>query len=934
MPGSSKVKTLDAEWATEADLVRGQDFVAVLDLVLAGGTERLASRAGVSVGGQAYQPLLASVGPVGVSHEPLLHGRLTTSRCAVAVDNRKRFGGPSTRWSAKLTGTEPEGARFALYLARTADTADKQLVLAGRVLSASPLGDVVELQLGDDLAWLEQTQGVSVVGGSDYPYARNVLWFSPNVSDVGKGIPVRYGELLQDQPALWAVQRVDWLRSDLIFSATEIEVFKPEIWNVGGGTGWLMRRGNALQLERFLYTGVDKLNRKLTGVTRGHLGIGPNSYTASLNIIVLPSLDDDFDPANIVYQGQVGTNAYSAGTLIRKASWVAVLWSKTPTIPVDIKVNGSTVHKGALDDDGTLRLFSLFGTGADNVDDHLFHRLEYMWYSDVNDRTHPNLFDFLDSTFYSFGNLAAAGQWSVVGVGTNHDSGVAGEMEAPYNTTWDDKLQGRFRLSGSKTQSVSRDKFWESDHPGEFGIEFQWRVATQGTRPVTTCQLQLHGTGRSTLTLETATNHHWKQFQNVSIATAPVGVIQTTILNLSGIATNVLFGGDFAAPWIDWVFGIDYGGAGTDYVVDFLGIRRIWCRGSPKSVVVAMDAGGDDVATADVEGARDDGAGTFTGTPNVLIANPADVRRHFVQVGGGLDVANIDVPAFVADRARYSAESAFSGSTNSPKDFGPTLAEMDFAARAWTYCSEGKVRSRYRESVATLQATAVTKALTRAELAALGAPAKGGAEIEQLGFRVRYVERPSTSTLAPIRRKQVTGLVGYSNPPVVAPRIGANELGNAPAANFDPVLDPTVYVSPSRMTGSKDGDLPVVSATNRLIASSGSSSSQAAFGSRRAEILPDIPWLTNVSIANAVVAALNEWREAPRMVLRGVSCYLDQYELEPGDLVTLSWPDDDGGSLYPQLDGSKRFLVLPTPAVAAPAGTIGRVELALIQVDM
>ena len=72
------MKTLDADWLTEAKLLYGQDVVLTLDLELSGGTEYLSTRT-ITSGGNTYDPLLVSGGPIQTSFTALSTGRLITT---------------------------------------------------------------------------------------------------------------------------------------------------------------------------------------------------------------------------------------------------------------------------------------------------------------------------------------------------------------------------------------------------------------------------------------------------------------------------------------------------------------------------------------------------------------------------------------------------------------------------------------------------------------------------------------------------------------------------------------------------------------------------------------------------------------------------------------------------------------------------------------
>jgi len=69
--------------------------------------------------------------------------------------------------------------------------------------------------------------------------------------------------------------------------------------------------------------------------------------------------------------------------------------------------------------------------------------------------------------------------------------------------------------------------------------------------------------------------------------------------------------------------------------------------GSPADVI-APDI------TVDAEGYQDNGAGDYTGTPNALIENPSDMRRHFIIALLGRNAAEIGA-SFGTTRAEYAA---------------------------------------------------------------------------------------------------------------------------------------------------------------------------------------------------------------------------------------------------------------------------------------
>jgi len=93
------------------------------------------------------------------------------------------------------------------------------------------------------------------------------------------------------------------------------------------------------------------------------------------------------------------------------------------------------------------------------------------------------------------------------------------------------------------------------------------------------------------------------------------------------------------------------------------------------------------------EGYRDDGAGTFTGTPNSLITRPDHIFKHFLYTYSGLPVAN-----FITDAAASFASKsyAFSVVINRRQKIRAWCAEMALQCRCWFRFANGKAHLLYR----------------------------------------------------------------------------------------------------------------------------------------------------------------------------------------------------------------------------------------------
>lgn len=124
-----------------------------------------------------------------------------------------------------------------------------------------------------------------------------------------------------------------------------------------------------------------------------------------------------------------------------------------------------------------------------------------------------------------------------------------------------------------------------------------------------------------------------------------------------------------------------------------------------------------EAVTADVDGYADDGAGTYTGTPNALIENPADVLHHLLRVPGGLAAADIDAASFAAARASLAALAyLFAGVLLRDEASNAVLLRLAEQCRSLLYFEEGQATLTFQPLRAGEAAT--LKTLTKAEVLA------------------------------------------------------------------------------------------------------------------------------------------------------------------------------------------------------------------------
>ena len=916
------MKTLGAEIAAEFAKTLGQEIIPLLVLDLPSGTRYISDRSIIVASGVAagtYDPLLMSWGPSSSDAREAVEARPFRLSLPVVIDNRVRWGGPSTRFSASLIETEPEGAPFTFYLATGPDPTKVEVFLPGKV-AGTPVIDssTVTLELRDWISWKDSEEIVERVEAARYPKARDIVWHPPDRrTHFGRILPLYYGTGVEDIADAWpdhdtlpgfadkeglqVVSLIDQISARTAFTTDNfLAIARPSAWRSGGGFGYI-------GIEKFSYTaiGTDSFGAftgfaghpLLTGVQRGVHGTTVAQH--SIGAHVWPVQDDDLDPSAIAKEdGYTVVRFSSGGADLRKARLNGSQVWPHPTLD-DPTTDQRAAHYDAAT--GSLKLHALLGAGA-LPGTGLLEQARVILTNDT-----PNVHDFSDATGIDIGTGGNTGVWLVRGLpGVGHSS-----LGSPFSDTWDDRYEGLF-------ETDIRERLGSGD--GMLVI-FRWRAKTVGTRPTVKLQMFMHvhaddhdGSGghsvKNNVLVDSAFPATWPLPTDTSIKEGVfVGLVAQDLNNKCDATGN--FGAaqrSYTRLMVDWMLAVDQSGAGTDWEFEITQIERVLLRAPGWGGFSQETDLLEDEIRGDLDGPVDDASGTYTGTPNAIINNPADVRRHFIEVAGGVPAAIVDSASFVADRAKYAAIDGylFRGSIESERRFGDVLASMDFAGRAWTMSSGGLIRSFFREDVPTLQAKPADKALTKAVVA--GQPG-GRAELLDVlpGF-------PESFRLGVGQIRNILPLEASTGEPTA---VDFPTLLAFPTGSF------TVRESgdPGITRSASGGDEDTVSA--------------AIFGDRKTVDVPQlVAWIDGDLIVSALATFYLPWSSSPRMVVKRLLVFLDQYELDPGDLVTLSWPVEDGaGFLVPQFDGVVKFLILGPGELAAPGPGLSILSLPLLQVD-
>jgi len=249
--------------------------------------------------------------------------------------------------------------------------------------------------------------------------------------------------------------------------------------------------------------------------------------------------------------------------------------------------------------------------------------------------------------------------------------------------------------------------------------------------------------------------------------------------------------------------------------------------------------------TCNVDGYADDGSGTYTGAPNALIENPADVIRHFLVNQMGMTASEVDA-SFTVARA------ALSGAVSGGYKFAGAITK---AADGLGLLEELSSQSRLRLSH------------------------------DGYSARLRFMSSPP---FAPVKSIDPSIIKMDS---VRVTRTGRDELINK--------LD-IHYRRDYTKGGNQPGDYMSLACASALYPREGDPASVAAYGPRTLKR----PCLFGFVSGDAVAQDLREFCITRyKYVKRRVTftIYLDNLELEPGDVIGIEYASpafDLTGSVY------------------------------------
>jgi hypothetical protein len=271
--------------------------------------------------------------------------------------------------------------------------------------------------------------------------------------------------------------------------------------------------------------------------------------------------------------------------------------------------------------------------------------------------------------------------------------------------------------------------------------------------------------------------------------------------------------------------------------------------------------------TADLNGIQDDTSGTYTGVANALIVRPAHVIHHFLDVVCGVPESSIDAAGtFAAANAAMPASYAFNGAIAIAESLKKILSTMLLQARS---LFDWQVTARLYFRPTTYASQSVTKELTQAVI-------KDGS--------IKVQRTPVSEVINDVN---VRYLRDFSKP-----------RGTDAYARLQRVTDAT------------------------SIANYGDRTSSGLTPGRNSDDLFMFDFVTNdAHAADLVNFYLARFKTATRRV--SVDTFLDQFELDRGDVVTISY--SAGGLVFDALNGTSNLLVervTASPGNAKRADTI------------
>ena len=280
---------------------------------------------------------------------------------------------------------------------------------------------------------------------------------------------------------------------------------------------------------------------------------------------------------------------------------------------------------------------------------------------------------------------------------------------------------------------------------------------------------------------------------------------------------------------------------------------------------VTQDFFGD--VTADLNGIQDAASGTYTGVPNALIVRPAHAIHNFLDVVCGVPESSIDAAGtFAAANAAMPSYYAFNGAIVVAESLKTILSEMLLQARL---LFDWQVTAQIYFRPTTYATQSVTKALTQAVI-------KDGS--------------------IKVQRTPVSEVI--------------NDVNVRYLRNFSIPRGADAYARLQRVTDATS------------IANYGDRTSSGLTPGNISDDLFMFDFVTNdAQAADLANFYLARFKTATRRVI--VNAFLDQFELDRADVVTISY--SLGGVVFDGLDGTSNLLVervTGSPGNAKSADTI------------
>ena len=628
-------------FAALADAIYNEP-VLLVRAYLAGGTRCWTSRAG-TYGGQVYEELLKQGADVQIGLDKF--GRTTRGAGSLVLANEPQGGDTTGARLSDLFATEvlanaeiqidqaflglnaPDWLRVykGVIEVPEEDCFDDQEVRLNLIDDGNPLHDGIR---GLSPARIHKVLG-EVIGRDEYP--------SADPDAIGKIKPEIFGSL--DEAPGYPVDAgaLDVLAADITSSQTTIPLSDGDVFEIwpSSGTG-------QIEDEQFTWSGKDTGTLTLTGCTRHTGGTATAAHVAGRQVWevkaeykYLVARHACKSLTNVRVDGVLLTSGYTVDltgpTLIKFSIKPKTSLSVSVTQQPDY--SASTVSEQS---PGTISTISEQSPGS---------------ISTTSEQTPGSI-----STTGEHGHSTDTG--SHAHVGSSSVQQLASSESFPQTITGNHTYN--FGDVGGDTACVWK-VVWDTGSIGS-GATIRYAVGShvdQWTYPNLPPKTYLYsgGVGENALLITVTGGTFSLAIQEVSrvvqyapdtgssaatgVSTSRTGATATSMASLAGATAESM---------------ASLAGATASSMATLAGSTAVSLAQVQNTIVSPADIQVGQQVICDVEGIRDDGAGTYTGTPNALITNPADQLQYLIAVHLGMTLADwVDSASFLQARADFAA---------------------------------------------------------------------------------------------------------------------------------------------------------------------------------------------------------------------------------------------------------------------------------------